>query len=422
MAQLPCGASFRVHKGENGMSQIRTTYGAALHADDGAFDPEQLMKVAEAATGLADWGGERWQEGRFRQRLSAFCGDLEGAAALTSRGRSRAHSRLHVLLCTRLRQVHRRAGRAAQVLPAPLIGMGLPRAGTTFLHGLLSADPDHLVATAAQAAIPLPAPGSGEVDETERIRLYEDILTFQGFTAPDVTEIHPYSAHLPEECVFMQEQVCASPLGAFYFAPTFGALCVDPDHIDDGYAWQHGMMATLQEGRAAVRWLLKAPLHIARMDALHKYFPDARIFFNHRDPGKVIPSMASLYMKLYSLASDSSVDPLALGPQLVGNWKRMLDNFDLWREAHPSVPIVDVQYAELTADPLGAAERIYAAFGLAMTPAIRLAMESHLALDGHGKAPARQYGLAEFGLVEDDIEAAFSGYIERNNVQRERRR
>jgi len=403
------------------MVDIRFVYGAALKPHVADFDPNSLLATAEAATGLHNWGGKRWSESRFRQRLSAFCHDLDGVAALTSIGRSRAYSRLHVLLCSRLSQVHFQDEKAISVLPAPIIGMGLPRAGTTFLHGLLAQDRDSLTATAAQAAIPFPLPGVGEIDEAERTRFYEEILTFQGFAAPDVTEIHPYSAGRPEECVFLQEAVCASPLGAFFHAPTFGALCIEPDHIDDGYAWQKGMMASLQTNRPERRWLLKAPLHVARMDALHKHFPDARIFVNHRDPGKVIPSMASLYMKLYSLSSESSVDPLVLGPQLVGNWKRMLEGFDRWRDAHPDVQMIDVQYYDLITDPIGCAERLYDKFGVTLTPAAKHAMERHLKADHHDKTPKRQYKLAEFGLVEDDIEMAYADYIGRHGVRREKR-
>jgi hypothetical protein len=183
------------------------------------------------------------------------------------------------------------------------------------------------------------------------------------------------------------------------------------------------MMQSLQgeaePGAAGGRWLLKAPSHIVQIEALFATFPDARVFINHRDPGKVIPSVASLYMKLYSLCSDSSVDPKALGPRLVANWTGILARLDAWRDANPQVRIVDVHYVELIADPMAAARSLYQAFGLEMTDAAHLAMTAHLAVDHHGKGPARRYGLADFGLDEAQIEAAFGGYIERYGVTRE---
>lgn len=404
------------------MPSLDAVYGAALEPCAIAFEAPALMARAERVTGLGGWGGPRWAEGRFRARLDALCAGLEGEARLHETGRSRAHSRLHVLLCSRLRQVdhHRRIG-DTRSLAAPLIGTGLPRAGTTFLHGLLACDPDNRVATAAQAAIPVPAPGQVTVSEMERIALYERILAFQGFTAPDVTAIHPYAAAAPEECVFLQEGACGIPLGAFYNAPAFSALAGTAEAVADSYAWQKGMMQSLQGDRADGRWLLKAPSHVVQIGALFAAFPDARVFINHRDPGKVIPSMASLYMKLYSLASDSSVDPLALGPRLVANWSGILGRLDAWRDANPQARIIDVHYADLIADPIGVARRLYQAFGLDLSGTAQLAMTAHLATDHHGKGPARRYGLADFGLCEADIEAAFGAYIERHGVARETR-
>jgi hypothetical protein len=404
------------------MPSLGAIYAAALAPCASPFEAPALMARAERATSLADWGGARWAEGRFRARLDALCRGLESDAQLHETGRSRAHSRLHVLLCSRLRQVdhHGRIGHPAAIV-APLVGTGMPRAGTTFLHGLLASDPGNQVASAAQAAIPIPPPGEGGVSETERAALYQRILEFQGFTAPDVTAIHPYAASAPEECVFLQEAACGMPLGAFYNAPEFSALVAQVETGADGYAWQKGMMQSLQGENPTRRWLLKAPSHVMTMDGLIAAFPDARIFLNHRDPGKVIPSVASLYMKLYSLASDSSVDPIALGPRLVANWAGILSRLDAWREAHPEVAVVDVHYTCLIADPIGTAERLYASWGLEPSDAARKAMAAHLDADHHGKSPARAYGLADFGLNEADIEAAFGAYIDRHAIVREKR-
>jgi hypothetical protein len=404
------------------MASLETIYAAAWEPCAQPIEAQALMERAERATGLGDWGGSRWAEGRFRARLDALCRGLESDAQLHDLGRSRAHSRLHVLLCSRLRQVDHH-GRMSErpAIVAPLIGTGMPRAGTTFLHGLLACDPANRVANAAQAAIPIPPPDESRIGEAERMALYQRILDFQGFTAPDVTAIHPYAASAPEECVFLQEAACGPPLGAFYNAPEFSALVSQVATSADGYAWQKGMMQSLQGEKPTPRWLLKAPSHVMNMDGLISAFPDSRIFLNHRDPGKVIPSMASLYMKLYSLASDSSVDPLALGPRLVANWAGILDRLDAWRETHPEVAVVDVHYTSLIADPIGMAERLYASFGIKTSDAVRKAMADHLEADQHGKGPMRTYGLGDFGLSEADIEEAFGDYIERHGIAREKR-
>lgn len=211
------------------------------------------------------------------------------------------------------------------------------------------------------------------------------------------------------------------PLGAFYNAPNFSRLVAQSESCADGYAWQKGLMQTLQGAKQTARWLLKAPSHVMNMEALLAAFPDARIFLNHRDPGKVIPSMASLYMKLYGLVSDRSVNPIELGPRLVANWAGIVARLDSWRDAHPAVRVVDVHYKCLIDDPLGTAERLYASFDLELSEDARRAMTLHLDADYHGKGPARSYGLADFGLCEADIEAAFGSYIDRHGIMREGR-
>jgi hypothetical protein len=306
-------------------------------------------------------------------------------------------------------------------ISSPLVGTGLPRAGTTFLHGLLACDPDNRFATASQAAIPVPPPGAGQVTETDRDALYQHLLDFQGFTTADVTAIHPYAAHAPEECVFLQEGTCGMPLGAFYNVPDFAILAGSPGAVKDSYAWQLGMMQTLQSVRPNGRWLLKAPSHSMHVAALRDIFPDSMLFFNHRDPAKVIPSMAGLYMKLNSIVSDHSIDPHALGARLVANWSAVLERFDAWRAANPAVRIFDVHYTGLIANPIVAVRKLYGAFDLHLSRDTEEAMETHLSLDHHGKGPARRYSLAEFGLSEADIDGAFGAYMERHGVAREER-
>ena len=397
---------------------LEAIYAATVESFDRLLTSEALLAEAQAATGLSDWGGERWEEAGFRRRFGTLCASLENEAQLNVRGRARAHSRLHLMLCSRLRQVDWRAHRSeGPPIVAPLLGTGLPRAGTTFLHNLLAQDPAHVSATAAQAAMPVP-PAGGRVD-AERNEVYRRVLDFQGFTGADVTAIHPYAADMPEECVFLQEASCAVLFGAFFDVPGY-AQAAAPD-IADAYAWQIGVMHTLQEGRDAERWALKAPGHMLNWEAMIAAFPDARIFMNHRDPGKVIPSMVGLYAKLRSLFSDRVADPKPFARQLVSTWSGVLDKVTAWRTAHPEIPVFDVRYTDLVADPIGEAERLYAAFGLDLRAEARARMERFLETDRHGKGPARAYGLADYGLDEAVIEEAFGPYIDRYGVARERR-
>jgi hypothetical protein len=391
---------------------LEQMYAPALREFTGVFEPDSLLRSAEAATGLSTWSGD------IRAWIEALCHSLETQAALTKEGRSRAHSRIFTMLVSHLRQVEHRArkGLGAPII-APFIGTGLPRAGTTFLHNLLAQDPANRSATAAEAAIPV-LDGAGTAQE--RTALYAQLLEFQALSREDVFVIHPYAADAPEECIFLQETSGAASLyNAYFNAPSYMQR-VGP-RGRDAYAWQIGVMQTLQEERGGERWALKTPAHIVNWDLMVSTFPDAKVFVNHRDPGKVIPSVASLYAKLRSLFSDTPVDQNAFTRQLVTTWAGVLERVSQWRMQHPEFTVIDVQYKELIADPIGEAERLYALCGVEFSNRAKAAMEAFLKVDHHGKGPARVYSLADYGLDETFIDDAFGPYMDRYKVAREKR-
>ena len=102
---------------------LSAVYAGALAPYAGTLTPALLTAEAEAAAGLADWGGERWSEDGFRARLAALCEALETQAQLTPAGRSRAHGRLLGMLVSRLRVVgYRRTWTQEPQVAAPLVG------------------------------------------------------------------------------------------------------------------------------------------------------------------------------------------------------------------------------------------------------------------------------------------------------------
>ena len=393
-------------------------YVSALASFTGKLSAETLIAEAEKLTGLSGWGGKRWDEERFRHDLAVLCNAIEAEAEVSAVGRSRSHSRLITMLVSRLRYLAARdsAARADQeVIAAPLIGTGMPRAGTTFLHGLMAQDPAGRAVPAWEAAIPGPLAEGGS-----RKELYARLLAFQGMTAPDVTEIHPFGSSLPEECIFLQEGDCGGLYGVYWNVPSYQAAVAGK--AASAFRWQKGVMQYLQSGEPRRHWVLKGPGHMFAWQEMLIAFPDARIYVNHRDPGKVIPSIASLFAKLRSLFSDRQIDAHLLGQQQLAAWKAAVDAYAAWRSGPGAeATVADVHFTALTADPIGTVAQTYDALDLPFTPAAREAMERHLEHDHHGSAPKRNYALADYGLDETAIEAAFGDYIDRFGITREKR-
>jgi hypothetical protein len=100
----------------------------------------EVMDDASAQTGLTDFG-----EDSFREGLEILLSALQGEARLHDRGRAFLHQRIVGYLSQRLQveDWYRRHPEIDDVpVSAPLIGLGLPRTGSTALSMLLAQDPD----------------------------------------------------------------------------------------------------------------------------------------------------------------------------------------------------------------------------------------------------------------------------------------
>jgi hypothetical protein len=85
----------------------------------------------------------------------------------------------------------------------------------------------------------------------------------------------------------------------------------------------------------------------------------------------------------------------------------------------PAEQIADVVYRDLVADPLGTVERLYAGWGLPLTPAYRAALEAYLGARHTGRAGGHDYSFADTGLDLATHRALVAPYQERFGVPSE---
>ena len=121
----------------------------------------ELLGQARAATGLDDYGDDGFREGL--QRLVAS-GDAEGR--LTDMGRMMFDGQIVGLLANRL-QIEDWYRRHPEIdeeqIVAPLIGLGLPRTGSTALSHLLGEDPAARSLRTWESMHPCPPPALGRL-------------------------------------------------------------------------------------------------------------------------------------------------------------------------------------------------------------------------------------------------------------------
>jgi hypothetical protein len=383
-----------------------------------ALDEASVTKLATKATGLADFGDES-----FRPGLKKLLESLEENGRLNLFGRYFARRQVlellqHRLTLTEYRKRHPAVG--DQEIHKPLFILGLPRTGTTQLVGLLAVDPGNRAALSWEVDAPCPPAATANYDSDPRIVTTKKRFDQLKQLAPGFQAIHPVGEGMPQECIV---------LTAPEFMSVRFEMCFDVELYQDWlhdqdmhatYRFHKEFLQHMQSGHAGERWVLKSPGHLGPIDALFDVYPDAQVVQTHRDPIRVIPSVASLEYTMRQVASDE-VDAVRLGNQQLRNWATLLEQGMQARARHPEreAQILDLHLHEIAADPLACVRRIYAHFDIELTPEAQTRMQRFLVEHPNGEHGRHRYSLEAFGLDEEKVNLAFKGYRERFGIRPE---
>ncbi|MGC8628562.1 MAG: sulfotransferase family protein [Acidimicrobiales bacterium] len=171
-------------------------------------------------------------------------------------------------------------------------------------------------------------------------------------------------------------------------------------------------MQHLQSRSAGGHWVLKAPDHVFALDALQEVYPDARFVFVHRDPMRVVASVARL-TQLLRTPFARYVSPTRTGREVTEDWAcaaAIMVELDSRQLIDPA-RVVHVLYSDLVARPLATVERIYGHFGLTLAPVAAKAMRRLVAADPRGGYGRNYYNLADYGIDPEEIRDSFDDYV-----------
>lgn len=304
---------------------------------------------------------------------------------------------------------------AARPLPVRVAVAGLARSGTTFLHRLLACDPDVEFLPTWQAFAPVPPAAGPDPRRAATVARIDAIRAVD----PDALRRHPLDADAPEEEVFLLQHSFASMLFAMACPlPSYMEWLNSTDH-SDAYRFAFGLLranewhAGTPAGRPRV---MKSPQLVLDLAAVTALLPDTIFVQNHRDPVDLVGSYCSTYAATRR-ASCASVDPIALGRERLDQLRAMAARSLAVRHAADGAGtghrFVDVRYAHLVAEPLAVVDEVYAAVGIPVTSAARIAMERWLADHPQHASGTHDYDLAEYGLDRATVEAALADYEDR---------
>jgi hypothetical protein len=397
--------------------------------DDGrsvvSLQPDELRQSARDCTGLTDFGDSWWEE-PFRR----LCTSLDSEAQLHLPGRLRTRGELQLILQNRLRLVdlwQREPAVDDERVHAPIVVTGLGRSGTTLLHELLACDPDNRPPLLWELLHSVPAHGEPIGDATSYARwaeataqLCDDEITLMDEMVPAFTAMHENGGALPTECIFAFAHQFSSDIytGLYNVAEyTIWRSSQDQTPI---YDWHRRMLQTLQWMVPTTRWVVKAPSHLGSLPLVFATYPDARVVITHRDPLRVIGSLADLMATLHYMHSNH-VDHGVLVEFMAMGLEMQMDSVSAERDSGslPDEQISDVIYRDLIEDPVGTVEGLYARWDLPMTESFRHHLDAYIGARHTERGPRHDYSFSDTGLDLAVHRALVSPYQERYGVPSE---
>src|SRR5436190_287903 len=366
-----------------------------------------LIETAKRRCRLGDFG-----EGEFFEGLSRLLESCHGEARLNLIGKIALRTDVLQTLCSRLQMERDRQlypNIAHQEIREPLFIVGLPRSGTTLLHSLLAADAEHRCPLMWEVRSPSPPT---VVDEKRRIQRATRSCKFFDWLAPSFRYVHAVGAEVPQECIsLMTPTFMSDQFDAMYYVPSYRAWFFQQD-LRPAYEYHRRFLQHLQFRRAAPRWILKAPTHMFALPALLSVYPDALFVQTHRTPIDAMASVSSLVTILRSAFSDA-VDPVTVCREAIDYWSETMDKFLNERDRLASKRICDVEYDEISRDPIAAVRRISDHFGWSFSKQAEQRMRVLVAKHAERQPGNHRYHLSQFGSSAEEVLSAFAPYCQR---------
>lgn len=370
---------------------------------------ESIMREAEEATGLSDWGPDD-----FLPRLELLCNEWDSQQELRPLGRLSLRNKLLQHATSRL-LIQQQWSAHPEILELeisqPIIVVGLPRSGTTHMLNLLAADSRFRSLPLWESYEPVPMPGETLLADGTDPRWQRCDQQWQAMQsiAELVASMHPMDPdHIHEELELM--------------GPNFGSynyewLCHSPRWRDHYYAtdqtsqyeYMRDVLKLLtwqqRDTDRPTRWVLKCPQHLEQLPVLKSVFPDATVVVTQRDPLNVLASTIS--MQAYSQRTSRE---RVMMSELLEYWTDRIDH--LLQACVRDRPIwspeqsIDVPFKEFIRDDISWIEKIYQKAGVEMTATAQKELAEFL---------DRKRGA--YGNVAFDIETHFGADM---NALRER--
>ena len=374
---------------------------------------ESLIKKAEQATGLSDFGDE-W----FFPNIDVFIESLNSQARLSSEGYYGAEQMIIGALVNRLRHknlIKRNPQILDETVDVKAVLTGLPRTGSTMLHRMLASAPELTSVKWFEAQNYTPLENEDYNDPTPRKDIAKDILNFMLKKIPELMSIHPMDIdQADEEVIILGQLFSSSMLESTYFVPDY-ANWLNNQNPGKSYSDLIEILQSLQwqdPSRKNKSWILKTPGHLMSLGAVVKYFPGAKIIMTHRDPVSTVPSYCSMESTLYKMNTDIISD-FEIGNYWLDRLSEWLNNFIEVRNSIPDDRFIDINYLDLVEAPEKIGTQVLKSIHINDDILTKEMMENWIKANKRENRQKHNYKLSDYGLTRESISNKFKDYIEK---------
>lgn len=263
-----------------------------------------------------------------------------------------------------------------RIVKDPVFIIGHFRSGTTYLHNLLSQDPQFGYPSTYHCFVPGTFLTGGkwlkaihkttlpEKRPMDKVILHQDFPQEEEFALLTLT---PWSYY---QCYFFPRKT----------REYFTRYAMVSDEIagrwEKAYLFIIRKMTMASDGKQLV---LKNPVNTARLSRLQKLFPEAKFIYLRRDPAEVLRSTHKLFDKFLDRYSFQKIGAEELTYNIRWVFQQMTRQYGEQKKTIRKENLAEISYHDLVGQPLQEIRRIYRELGLSGFEASRSRFESYIA-------------------------------------------
>jgi hypothetical protein len=245
-----------------------------------------------------------------------------------------------------------------KIVHPPVIIIGHWRSGTTYIHELLSQDPNFCYISLWNTLLP------------DSFLIFEPIKHFLSNFLPKQRPMDAIKVDIDGP---YEEEA-----GIAVFSPWSFFHCLHfPRNAEEQYLksihfngltneekkqWKElylTFMKSVTYANDGKRLLLKNPANTARITTLLELFPDASFIHIYRNPYKVYLSTIKMRNRVLDKLALQNAKEEEIEKQVIENYKRLMNSFFEQKKQIPSDKLIEIRYEDLVSDPIKQVKKIY---------------------------------------------------------------